>query len=57
MTQAPKVDDSQDEVLSSVENVDTILAKDDAKEGNTFLYIGIIALALAVGSYVYFRKK
>lgn len=58
MTQAPKVDDSQDNGSSVTNgNVDAILAKDDAKEGKTFLYIGIIALALAVGSYFYFRKK
>ena len=59
MTQEPKVDDSQDNELSNGinNNVNTILAKDDAKEGKTFLYIGIIALALAVGGYFYFSKK
>jgi hypothetical protein len=61
----PQVDDSKDELTSENEsvksfvntNTNTILAKDDAKEGKTFLYIGIIALALAVGSYFYFSKK
>lgn len=61
----PQIEQPKDSLVSEDENnksfqntnVNSLLAKEDAKEGKTFLYIGIIALALAVGSYYYFNKK